>query len=257
MTNIRVNANSLPLSNPPATVQALISVTSATSIPVNNPTQILGFCEKGQTFWMSDFTPNTFTINLEENFSTAFKKKIEVNVSGDPISQNNPGFLYFTESGFTTNFSPADLTGKADTGTRLVARYKNLPSGTFLTVPTLVSSNTSPFLLARLLSNVNPDFSGGETASTGLLPVCQNSSMAVWEIVGPSGITGSSVIDRFAIPVTVSGPWGAMEVFGSYGPINITDIMSLDAPEPRFYDAAAGLFPYHNCPNTYLPVIMK
>jgi hypothetical protein len=158
--------------------------------------------------------------------------------------------MYVTESGFTTNFSPTDLTGKADTGTRLVARFKNLPSGISLVVPTTVLSNNNPFFMARLLSGVNPDFSGGSTASSGNITISNNSGVAVWEITGGPGVNGGFTIDKFVIPVTVSGGsgFGSGLVYGSIGPVNSTPIMDQSAPEPRFFD----IFSYN-----YLPFVSK
>ena len=218
-------------------------------MPIANPQQVVGFSQQGLDYWISDYSPSGFNLNFEEIFPSAFKKKIEVNVSGDPVSQNEPGIVYVTESGFTTNFFPTDQTGKADTGTRLVARFKNLPSGTSLVVPTTVSSNNS-FLIARLLSGVNPDFSGGSTASSGNITISNNSGVAVWEITGGPGINGEFTIDKFVIPVTVSGGsgFGSGLVYGGIGPVNSTPIMDQSAPEPRFYD----IFSYN-----YLPLVSK
>jgi hypothetical protein len=253
-TNIRVNAT--PLNPLPAPVISVISVSSNSAFPINNPTPILGFVSQGLNFSTSEVTPVSFKLNFQENFPTAFMKKIEVNASGNPISQNVPGNIYNTESGFTTNFSSADATGRADTGTRLVARFKNLPTGTFLLVPISVQSNSST-LSARLLTQVNPDYSGGQPASSGFLPICQNSTFAVYEIDGPALINGAVVAERFTIPVTVLGPsgFGGGVVSGNLGPISAITTMSLEAPEPRFMDTASTAFPMKTC--VYLPLTIQ
>jgi hypothetical protein len=257
ITNIRVDANSLSPGPLPAQVLALISFSGAVGIPIINPTPILGFVVRGMNFITSDLTPSSFNLNFRENFPAAFRKKIEVSAAGEPVNQNTPGFDYLTESGFMTNFSAIDTTGRADSGTRLVARFKNLPNGTSLVVPTTVQSNNST-LLARLLTQINPDYSGGQPAATGSLPVCQNSTHAVYEIEAPAGITGAAAIDMFTFPVTVLGPlgFGGGVVNGNLGPISAVGVMSLEAPEPRFVDQALEAFPWLPC-LTYLPLTIK
>lgn len=253
-TNIRANASGLP--SGPLPGQVLASISSFT-IPITNPLQIVGFVSPALNFSTSGVTPGTINLNFRENFATAFLKKIEVDASGVPIDQNVPGTIYLSETGFTTHFSGTDTTGRADTGTRLVARFKNLPAGTSLVVPTTIQSNNST-LMARLFDQVNPDYSGGQPAPSGLLPICQNSTHAVYEIEGPAGITGANVIDTFTIPVTVLGPlgFGGGVVNGNLGPISATSVMSLEAPEPRFVDQASGAFPLLSC-ITYLPLINR
>ena len=256
--NLRANANALPSPNLlPSQIQALISVPGPSSLPINNPVQTVGFASRGSTFFTSDVLPGSFNLNFRENFATAFMKKIEVDASGDPIAQNIPGTIFPTESGFTTGFSLNDVTGRADTGTRLVARFKNLPDGTSLLVPTLVQSSNSA-LRARLLDKVNPDFTGGLPALSGSLPICQNTAHAVYEIEGAAGVTGAAVIDTFTIPVSALGPsgFGGAQVNGNLGPISTIGLMSREAPEPRFADLAPGAFPTPTCV-TYLPLTIK
>ncbi len=254
ITNIRVNASGFTPGPLPATIQAFVI---AIGVPINSPTQIVGFVTQGLNFSTSEVTPNSFKLNFRENFPTAFMKKIEVDTFGVPINQNVPGLIYSNESGFTTNFSGTDAAGRANTGTRLVARFKNLPTGTSLLVPTTVQSTNSA-LLARLMSQVNPDYSGGQPASSGSLPLCQNSTHAVYEIEGLAGITGANVIDTFTIPVTVLGPsgFGGGVVNGNLGPISTVAVMSLEAPEPRFIDQAVEAFPLPTC-SAYLPLTIK
>ncbi|MBI5585373.1 MAG: hypothetical protein HY892_16295 [Deltaproteobacteria bacterium] len=217
----------------------------------------MSLVSQGLTFFTSDVTPGFLNLNFRENFTTTFMKKIEVDAAGDPIDQNIPGNIFSTESGFTTGSPQTDPTGRADTGTRLVARFKNLPAGTSLLVPTLVQSSNSA-LRARLLDKVNPDFSGGLPASSGALPLCQNTAHAVYEIEGSAGITGALVADTFTIPVSVLGPsgFGGTEVNGNLGPISTISLMSQEAPEPRFVDQSAGAFPTPSCV-TYLPLTIK
>ena len=53
-----------------------------------------------------------------------------------------PEASYFTESGFTPDYEGLELTdpGVADSGTRFVARFTNLPVGAYIVAPTSVSA---------------------------------------------------------------------------------------------------------------------
>jgi hypothetical protein len=257
-TNLRVQANALSNTPPlPSPVTALISVSGAISLPINNSVQTVGFVQPGLNFSKSEITPVSFNLNFRENFSAAFRKRIEVFPSGEPISQDAPFVSYFTESGFTTHFSTTDTTGKADTGTRLVARFKNIPGDTSLVVPTVVQSSTSA-LTARLLHQVKPDYSGGVPATTGVLPKCRGTAFAVWEVNGGSGVTGADVMDNFTIPVAILGHSGfdPANVVGNLGPISFVTGGDLAAPEPRFAYTAVGSYPFENC-SSYLPLIVN
>ena len=259
-TNIRVNATALT-STPgiPATVQSLLSVAGATSVPINNPAQTVAFVQSSHNFsatpayfkrWLGpgiSGNPTEFSMTFSENFPTAFKKRVEVNVAGNPIFQAVPGMIYSTESGFTGNATGG--AGIADTGTRLVARFNNVPAGVSLSVPAQVQSSDS-LLVARLRGGVNSDFSGGsDVPGPGMIPVslAGGTGFAVWEITGSANVMGSLNIDHFTIPVTVSyfpdvisgiPAMGMATVSGSVAPISTITTMSQGAPEPRFADTA-------------------
>jgi len=168
ITNVRANASGISAgpSGTPGTIQALISASGSTSVPINNPTQVVGYVQSGMAFTVrkrSDTTssPNTstdiqfpqcnslsrtstsgtnaFVAQWTENFPTAFKLRASgvTSYGAAPTDQNKPGVIYNTESGLyqTAGIAvvgggtlPTNL-GLADTATRLKFVINNLPAG--------------------------------------------------------------------------------------------------------------------------------
>jgi hypothetical protein len=184
ITNVRANANQLGVSSTliPTQIVMFISVTGTTSVPINNPQQTVAFIQPGLTFgtrtitstylqcnsWNKDAsTDNTKTLSngigtvlrFAEGFASSFKRRnvalgASADVSPVPSNQNTPGAIYNTESGFY-NSSPTILTGSslnglsaaglADHGTRLMARFANVPAGISLYVSAyLIQSSSTP-----------------------------------------------------------------------------------------------------------------
>jgi len=168
ITNVRANASGISAgpSGTPGTIQALISASGSTSVPINNPTQVVGYVQSGVTFTVrkrSDSTssPNTstdiqfpqcnslsrtsgggtnaFIAQWTENFPTAFKLRAAGATAylAAPVNQNVPGTIYNTESGFyvvsgipQTGGGTLPITvGLADTATRLKMVINNIPAG--------------------------------------------------------------------------------------------------------------------------------
>jgi hypothetical protein len=245
LSNIRANANQLVFGGA-AAVQVLVSSSGPFSFPIVNSSQTVAYAQSGMLFTVesADFdqslapgisdNPTEFLITFGENFPAAFRKKIE------GVNQDIPGTVYNTESGFTS--AATGPSGRADTGTRLVARFNNIPAGVFLSVPGTVRATGSP-LEATLMVGVSPDFSGGTPASSGSVVLSEGSGFAVWEVINGDPLA----IEEVKIPVTVSydpGPvsglpgLGVARVSGNLGPISPEDVMSAPAPEPRFADTS-------------------
>jgi hypothetical protein len=146
-TNIRANASGISAgsSGTPGSIQALISASGSTSVPINNPTQVVGFVQQGLVFnprSRTDLTSTTntttnisfpqcnslsrtattgsFVLEFRENFASSFK-------TAGSLTQSVPGNIYNTESGFT-HINLGSL-GLADHGTRLKAVFTNIPAG--------------------------------------------------------------------------------------------------------------------------------
>jgi hypothetical protein len=166
ITNIRANANQIVSGGAtPGAVTASLSINSSSSIPITNSTLTTGFVlpglaplfrntansstasSSGTTFAQCTSTSVTSTssssgalgvLQFTENFDTAFK------IRQAPTTQNIPGQIYNSESGFivsslagsnTSTGSPVTA-GLADYGTRLKATFSNVPSGVTLYVTT-------------------------------------------------------------------------------------------------------------------------
>ena len=70
-----------------------------------------------------------FAMRFTEGFQTAFKTRLAPNQE-----PSTPGAVYNSESGFLRTPDLPYTVGGADSGTRLVARFNNIPAGTRLFV---------------------------------------------------------------------------------------------------------------------------
>lgn len=196
ITNVRVNANGAGggVAGGPGQVNASISISGATSLPIQNPNPIVGYITRGLTTSVS--SAGTFNqcnattklsgiLNFTEGFGTAFKTRVDGLHTGTvtggvgngsntapPTNQNVPGGTYNSESNFVFNgLTGGGFTaGLADYGTRLKAVFNNVPAGVTIYVsttnvlgtalnPQSVTGNTTSSSFAVLLTS--------ETASDG------------------------------------------------------------------------------------------
>ncbi|HEX3879321.1 MAG TPA: hypothetical protein VHW24_20205 [Bryobacteraceae bacterium] len=170
ITNIRANTNGLVAGGTQlGQLNAQISISSASSLALNNATLTVGFVEPGlnQTTTGLRNTVNGATssgtafaqcsnaslsnssgaagvIQFQENFATAFKTRYDLTtVATVGTTQNKPGTLYNSESGLILPISSVNsatggtsVAGQADYGTRLKATFYNVPSGVSIYVTT-------------------------------------------------------------------------------------------------------------------------
>lgn len=270
ITNVRINASTIGggPGGTPGQVQAFISISGSTSVPINNPTQVIGFVQNGLTFDLRASNPaNASTgfslkqcdntshnkviegyLRFTELFATAFKTK------GD-TGQTVPGAVYNTESGLTV----LDL-GAADSGTRLRATFANIPTGTTVYVSSTNvvagAAGTSAAARASETSGSAASTTGSFTAGAGsditMIPVSISSTgggEAVWEVTSASPLLTESL--DFAVGfgytpspgtnVPASGVQGT--VAGSFAPapptLDATAAAKASAtlPIPRFVDS--------------------
>lgn len=204
ITNVRANANSAYSQGQtfiPQQITMFVTVTSSVSIPINNPTQVVAAVLKGLDFAVvkcSDDTSSTSVsgqqcvkrnqtdptatdhtmdalLKYSEGFDAAFKIRKSLNQDGA-----NLGVLFnSSESGYINTgggvFGLGSYIGFANTGTRLLARFANIPTGVLLFVtnnPTLTGttstittqseiSNGVTGTRAVLVSVTDPTGSGG------------------------------------------------------------------------------------------------
>jgi hypothetical protein len=253
ITNVRANVAGLGAGPNPGTTQLLasVSISGSTSLPINNPVQIAGFIQNGLSVTFRNFnnsgglasagqafnqcfyaSNNPITgvavLQYQENFGTAFKTRVAPTSayngqSGTPTTQNIPGTIYNSESGF---YFPAAsngglAAGVADYGTRLKAVFNNVPSGVriFVSVTNLAANvisantpapvgNTNTSSYAVLVNGeAAPDANGfppvltqttgvnGSPATTGLyeLPQTGGSATAVWEVINTNPATNETL----------------------------------------------------------------
>jgi hypothetical protein len=156
ITNVRANANQLGVSGTliPSSISMFISATGTTSIPINNPTQVVAFVQDGMTFSVvqssrflqcesadeDDPCNADVYLRYRENFATAFKTAGS-GPGGTIAPQPTFGTIYNTETGFynpaLVNSHNIDDAGRPSQGTRLLARFNAVQAGVTLRVYTV------------------------------------------------------------------------------------------------------------------------
>ena len=294
ITNIRANANQLGVSSTliPTQIVMFISVTGTSQVAINNPQQTVAYIQNGLNFSIfngattsTSGVPNglqqcvsnnsaqatdntststltqTYNISFTENFATAFK------VKGGP-NQNVPGTSYNTESGFTSSAFTGNLLGAgiADSGTKLIARFNNVPAGVVLYVTVNQNGTSSPNcttncpigIVAASAKLVSTDINGANgslpnsavaattSAGGGVAPVTlsNGSGAAVWEVDGAN----AQAIDTLRFGVFVSyaaNPaanlpgLGSSTINGTFAPLS-TVVTASSGPIPRFADSSTA-----------------
>ncbi|MCW5979331.1 MAG: hypothetical protein KIT09_14745 [Bryobacteraceae bacterium] len=292
ITNVRANANQLGVSGTliPSSVSMFISATGTTSIPINNPTQVVAFVQDGMTFsvvqgWRFLQCESAFEdspcnadvyLRYRENFATAFK------VLGG--IQDVFGQIHNTENGFynpaLSNLHGINRAGLASQGTRLLARFNAVPAGVTLRAYTVsvqrganTTTNCGPATLAgffnyhstNIAARVNDaDGLGAGGTPTGTaewrnVAVSGGAGSSTWEIVEADPFSNDSVyvaVDVVYTANTTSGipALGSATVNGSYAPLSTIVTASSTAPRPRFFDdsTAIDIFTINSCATNLL-----
>jgi len=165
----------------PQSVYAVISISGTGSLPVSNQALTVGIVQPGMTFSVlgspsflqcqpQEGTCPNFALRFQENFGTAFRRVstagsgttpnralyFPIGGTGVDVQQNIPGSVYNTEGMFYGTNLP-DLSaigrgklgdtvagaGRATQGTRLIARFANIPLNVTLYV---TQYNLNPIL---------------------------------------------------------------------------------------------------------------
>jgi len=208
ITNIRTAPGAPSSSLIPQPVVEYISITGATSVPVNNPQQIVGYSQFGldqnatfvsgaQNFSIcngQNLTPNNTLVGsgsqmyltASEGFASAFKVR-NIAQLADPLTATNapqdiPSAVYNTETGFYYNGDPltnaannVTTAGLASNGTRLMFTLTNTAGGATVYVPNYVplysrgNPGGTPTGFAVLLSNADANGATGGFSSGGAL----------------------------------------------------------------------------------------
>jgi hypothetical protein len=187
----------------PTQIVMFISVTGTTSVPINNPQQTVAFIQPGLSFSVrqavnsylqcvsfnsaaaTDTSKNLNNgmgtiVRFAEGFASSFKRRnvaafSDANNSPTPVNQNVPGAIYNTETGFYdmnagskivsgSSANGLSTAGLADHGTRLMARFANVPAGVSLFAslyPVVSCSDCGP--------SSRPSITAVRNATTGTL----------------------------------------------------------------------------------------
>jgi hypothetical protein len=333
ITNVRANANQLGVSSTliPTQIVMYISVTGTTSVPINNPQQTVAFIQPGLSFsirqavanylqcvsFNSGAATNTATnlnnglgtiVRFAEGFASSFKRRnvaayTNADTSPVPDNQNVPGAIYNTETGFY-NKAPVIVTGSsqnglqiaglADHGTRLMARFANVPAGVSLYAslyPVVSCSDCGPssrpaitavrnatsntLTMGRLVSTDSngagafsgvvatnsSTFDGG--AATAPISLNNGAGTAVWEVMNADPLTTQTY--EFGIGVSYVANTsnnlpglGSATVAGSFAPLSTVTTASASAPVPRFADTSTArtIFTISACTTNLLFVFL-
>ena len=333
ITNIRANANQLGVSSTliPTQIVMFVSVTGTTSVPINNPQQTVAFIQPGLSFstrqavnsYLQCVSFNSAAatdsskalingmgtiVRFSEGFASAFKRRnaaayVDGDTSPTPVDQNVPGAIYNTETGFL-NQTPSIVTGSsanglaaaglADHGTRLMARFANVPAGVVMyaslypvvtcsdcgpssrpAITAARAATTSTLTMARL---VTTDANGGGSfsrvtgtntssfdfgAATAPIALNNGAGMAVWEVLQADPLTSQTY--EFGIGVSYVANTsnnlpglGSATVAGSFAPLSTVTTQSASAPLPRFADTSSArtIFTISACTTNILFVFL-
>jgi len=333
ITNIRANANQLGVSSTliPTQIVMFVSVTGTTSVPINNPQQTVAFIQPGLSFstrqavnsYLQCVSFNSAAatdsskalingmgtiVRFSEGFASAFKRRnaaayVDGDTSPTPADQNVPGAIYNTETGFL-NQTPSIVTGSsanglaaaglADHGTRLMARFANVPAGVVLyaslypvatcsdcgpssrpAITAVRAATTSTLTMARL---VTTDANGGGSfsrvtgtntssfdggAATAPIALNNGAGMAVWEVLQADPLTSQTY--EFGVGVSYVANTsnnlpglGSATVAGSFAPLSTVTTQSASAPLPRFADTSSArtIFTISACTTNILFVFL-
>jgi hypothetical protein len=177
IANVRANARSVGSSTTlvPGQVVAFVSASPSNSLPLSRPQQVVGYVQPGLRFDITNCNASgaaagrfaqcsgenstlprdlingangdmQLALRFTEGFQTAFKTRVAPNQE-----PSVPGVVYNSESGFLRTPELPYAVGGADSGTRLIARFSNIPAGTRLFVTTGPSFGSTVGLNAVLI----------------------------------------------------------------------------------------------------------
>jgi hypothetical protein len=294
-TNIRANAAGLGTSNTliPTQIVAFISVSASQSLAINNPQQTVAYIQNGLQFDVracddsgaggADLVQcvpnnsalagdpsgsgddNIIGLRFREGFQTSFKARL---AAGQENSL--PGQVFNTESGFVrTGLGGAFATiGLADFGTRVAARFNNVPAGVRIFVSTeQVDEESTAGVTATLISSDASGAGGvitggqilpvtgdadltcdlsGFTTPAAEIPITNGTGLAVWEIQGANSNTIDQLFFFMGVAFVPNTPnnlpgLGTSTVSGNFAPFyaasnSAAASASSSLPIPRFVD---------------------
>jgi uncharacterized protein (TIGR03437 family) len=293
ITNLRANVAALSTQSPPVTavrVGVQIFDQSGAVVPIRGAEPAAGDIKAGSVFsirTIADTPPALkgmpaitippaslpvgapqallgFNLKYTEGFPGAFRRRNVGTSSDSPLFmtvQAVPGLPYNTESGFLNTLFPnamkMDTAGLADNGTRLLARFQNVPKDVLLWVTTRdVRAGTSQYseLSARaILTSVDANGVGPLTpvkpSINGLaqIPVVNGTATAVWEVISASPVELQDISFGVAISAQTANPGqGTVLVTAGLAPSDVKDAANSAIPLFRPETAAVPAFAVSN-----------
>jgi len=266
ITNVRLNASAVSQ----GAVAAQLSVTGV-ALSITNPTPTAAYVAPGLAASLRDsddtgvLAPPVFAqssgvgsaaapnvvayLRFRGNGIRTFMTRVSPSAAGSGGSgqsaaaeQSIPGAIYNSESGFTPYVGTTPqyfagnttyIPGLADSGTRVMAVFHNIPPGATVYVGTGAGSNTTSGLVVEMVSSPTTPESTPPVAPTitigGVgfvtLAVSGGSATATWEVItSPNNPSGNP--ENFDIPV-------AVYVAPSAGPATVTVNMSFTPTYPQ------------------------
>jgi hypothetical protein len=142
--------------------------------------------------------------------------------------------------------------GHATQGTRLIARFSNVPANVTVSVPTANITNSAGDTVTLIYATTN----GSTVDSSGVVALTGGAGAAVWEVIA----SNPGAISSITIPVSVkyvANPLpglGTATVTGNYAPTTTVFTASYSAPVPRFVDnpQSATTFTINSCKTNLL-----
>ena len=197
-------------------------------------------------------------LKFTEGFAQSYRKRNTATSVATPTAtadQGVPGTDYHTESGFYLSGLPStnglNQAGLATQGTRLMARFNNVPPGVTL----YVTTDALPGTGASSAKLTSTDASGAGAYSpvaatttvasgnsqVGIAPVTLSggSGTAAWEILDAD----PNSVESYTFGVVVayaSAQSGTATVVGELGPISTVAAADAAAPVPRFTDTSVN-----------------
>ena len=287
ITNVRVNAATVGSANP---VQAYVSTGS---LPLSNSTVTVGNVQNalqpclrtpddssvGSGFAVNQCIAGAQRVGVlrfSELYASAFRARttasfVDANTSPAPQSQNIPGQMVSSESGFyapalTSPVADFSSVGLASAGTRLRATIANVPAGTSLFVSTVGVTFTGGVPAANLIGRsvarltqveAQPFAAVASTATLEGIPAAQlqvvnGTATAVWELLA----TNASALENMDFLVWIA-PGGsslsASTETASFAPLSpdtggsASDTLPLPRFEVGTLSSVTGLFAVSPC----------
>jgi len=311
ITNVRANAAGLGSSQTliPTQIVAYISVSPSGTLPIDNPQQTVGFVQQGLIFDTRNCgdtggpgsggstafqcrsvnesrfndasggglpsnggsVDTIFGLRFREAFQTAFKPRI---MPGQ--EESIPNVVYNSESGFVhTGLAGV---GTADTGTRLAARFVNIPANVRLFVSTTQVTGPSSTSAAANLVSTDPSGAGGGTfppsgtvtlncsssitSAASEVSIVNGTGVAVWEVTAADQSNNESFFFQVGYAYKANASLGQpalgqAQVIGNLAPFYTTANAGtagsgLNIPRFTGRTEASNLFKINSCQTNLL-----